>query len=131
VRYGLIQLVIGIALLALWQARRLGPVVAEPLPVVVRAAETVEGRARLYRRANARDRAADTLRDAALARLVPMVGLPRGAEPAAVVSAVAARSGWPATEVSALLYGPAPGDDAALVRFADNLDRLEREVRRT
>ena len=131
VRFGLLQLAIGIALLALWQARRLGPVVAEPLPVVVRAAETVEGRARLYRRAGARDRAAASLREAALARIVPMVGLSRHAQPTAVVSAVAARSRWVAPEVGALLYGSAPGDDATLVRLADELDRLEREVRRT
>ena len=35
-----------------------------PLPVVVRASETVEGRARLYRSRRARDRAADALRTA-------------------------------------------------------------------
>lgn len=131
VRFGLVQVAIGVALLAIWQARRLGPVVSEPLPVVVRAGETVEGRARLYRRAGARDRAATELRQAALARLVPMVGLPRRAQPVAVVSAVAARSAWPPPAVGALLYGGAPGDDAALIRLADNLDRLEREVRRT
>ncbi|HMA47339.1 MAG TPA: DUF4350 domain-containing protein, partial [Frankiaceae bacterium] len=44
---GLVQLAVGVVVLALWRARRLGPPVAEPLPVVVRAAEAVEGRARL------------------------------------------------------------------------------------
>ena len=39
-----VQLVVAVVLLALWRARRLGPVVTEPLPVVVRAAETAEGR---------------------------------------------------------------------------------------
>ena len=29
-----------------------------------------------------------------------------------------------------LLFGPPPGDDAALVSLADQLDALEREVRR-
>jgi hypothetical protein len=51
IRYGVAQLVVAALVVALWRARRLGPVVREPLPVVVRAAESVEGRARLYRRA--------------------------------------------------------------------------------
>ena len=128
--WGLAQLAIAVLLLALWRARRLGPVVAEPLPVVVRAAEAVEGRGRLYRRAGARDRAGEALRSGVRTRLVPALGLPRRAEPTAVVAAVAARSSRPAAEVGALLYGAAPADDASLVRLADALDDLEREVRR-
>jgi hypothetical protein len=31
--------------------------------------------------------------------------------------------------VDAVLSGPPPSDDAALVELADNLDRLEQEVR--
>ncbi|HEX6920150.1 MAG TPA: DUF4350 domain-containing protein [Actinomycetes bacterium] len=128
--WGVGQVVVAVLLLALWRARRLGPVVPEPLPVVVRAAETVEGRARLYRRGGARDRAADALRSGLRARLSPLLGLPRGAPPAAVVDAVAARTRRTAPEVGALLYGAAPPDDRALVRLADELDALEREVRR-
>jgi uncharacterized protein DUF4350 len=130
VYWGLAQAAIAVLLLALWRARRLGPVVPEPLPVVVRAAETVEGRARLYRRGGARGKAAAVLRSGARARLVPLLGLPRGAEPAAVVDATAARTRRTAPEIGALLYGAAPPDDAALVRLADALDALEREVRR-
>ena len=59
-----LELFIAVVLVAGWRARRLGPVVEEPLPVVVRAAEVTEGRARLYRRAKARDRAANELRRA-------------------------------------------------------------------
>jgi hypothetical protein len=128
--WGLAQLAVAVLLLALWRARRLGPVVAEPLPVVVRAAEAVEGRGRLYRRAGARGRAAEALRSGVRVRLVPALGLPRRSEPAAVVAAVAARSSRPPVEVGALLYGAAPADDASLVRLADALDDLEREVRR-
>src|SRR5690606_24859502 len=47
---------------AVWRARRLGPLVAEELPVVVRAAETTRGRGRLYRRARSRGHAAAGLR---------------------------------------------------------------------
>ena len=52
------------ALAAFWRGRRLGPLAMEPMPVVVRAAETAEGRARLYQDSRALDRAADNLRAA-------------------------------------------------------------------
>ncbi len=65
-----LQLCIGVALLALWKGRRIGPLVAEQLPVVVRASETVEGRGRLYRSRRARDRAAEALRTATLQRMI-------------------------------------------------------------
>lgn len=125
-----LQLAVAALLLAWWRARRLGPVVVEPLPVVVRASETTEGRARLYRRAAARDTAADILRAAARARLIPAVGLPSGCSPAALVQAVQSRSARPRAEVTALLYGATPADDRALVQLADALDFLEKEVRR-
>lgn len=127
--FGAIQLAVAAVLFALWRARRLGPVVTERLPVVVRAAETTEGRARLYRRARAADHAAATLRQAAIERMRPLLGLGAGAEPEAVVAAVAGRTGWPGQAVGELLYGPAPGDDAGLVRLADELDRIEREIK--
>ena len=70
-----LQLCLVVLLLALWQGRRVGPLVAEDLPVVVRASETVEGRGRLYRSRRARDRAAEALRTATLQRLLPRLGL--------------------------------------------------------
>lgn len=69
--WGTLQLFIAAALAALWRARRLGPLVPERLPVAIRASETVEGRARLYRKANARDRAAAALRSTTRTRLAP------------------------------------------------------------
>jgi hypothetical protein len=129
-----LQLGIAVLLVAGWRARRLGPVVEEPLPVVVRAAELTEGRARLYRRAKARDRAAAELRRATVQRVAPLLGIPGGArtaDAATVVSTVAERTGRAPDEVSALLYGGVPNDDAALVALADDLDRIDREVRRS
>ena len=130
-KWAVLQVFLAVGLVALWRARRLGPVVEEPLPVVVRAAEATEGRSRLLRRARARDRAAANLRTATLDRLLPLVGLPRGAAPSEAVEAIASRSGRPAAHVAGLLYGAAPADDSALVRLADDLDALEREVRRS
>ena len=73
------QLWLVVLLVALWKGRRIGPLVAEELPVVVRASETVEGRGRLYRSRRARDRAASALRTATLQRLLPRLGLGAGA----------------------------------------------------
>lgn len=126
--FGAIQLGVAAVLFAAWRARRLGPVVTERLPVVVPAAETTEGRARLYRRSGAVDHAAATLRQATVGRVRPLLGLGAGAEPAAVVAAAAARAGRPEAAVAELLYGQAPADDAGLVRLADELDRIEREI---
>lgn len=128
VRWGLLQLLVAVVVLALVRARRLGRVVPERLPVVVRASETAEGRGRLYHRGRARGTAAEALRTAAVTRLGPRSGIPPGAAPDVVVTTVAARAGRPGEDVGRLLYGPAPADDAALVRLAIELDTLEREV---
>ncbi|MFI5955277.1 DUF4350 domain-containing protein [Cryptosporangium sp. NPDC051539] len=111
-------------LAAFWRGRRLSAPIAEPLPVIVRSTETVEGRARLYQRARARPEAAEALRGAALARLLPVIGLGSHPEPREVCDAVADRSGWPAATVGQHLYGPPPADDQALVVLADALDAL-------
>ncbi|WP_371678293.1 DUF4350 domain-containing protein [Streptomyces sp. NBC_01276] len=131
--WALLQLFAAAALAALWRARRLGPLVTENLPVAIRASEATEGRARLYRRADARDRAATVLRAAARERLAPLVGVPapQAHDPATLVPAVSARltaDGRP-NDPAALLFGTTPADDAALVALADHLDALEREVR--
>ncbi|MFJ8211780.1 DUF4350 domain-containing protein [Streptomyces sp. NPDC096033] len=142
--WALLQLFAAAALAALWRARRLGPLVTENLPVAIRASETTEGRARLYRKAAARDRAATVLRAAARERLAALVGVPpaQAHDPAALSAAVSARLPEPPAatagtgtgtgtgrDVTTLLFGPTPADDAALVALADHLDALEREVR--
>lgn len=129
--WALAQVTVAVGLAAVWRARRLGPVVAEALPVVVRAAEATEGRARLYRRFRSRDRASAALRDAARSRLGRRLGLPRAASPPEFLEALARRTGRHPGELDALLYGAAPTDDATLVRLADALDTLEREVHRS
>ncbi|MFG3005599.1 DUF4350 domain-containing protein [Streptomyces calvus] len=130
--WGTLQLFVAAALAALWRARRLGPLVPEKLPVAIRASETVEGRARLYRKANARDRAAAALRSTTRTRLAPLVGVPvsQAHAPEALLPALSARLHGDGQLLHALLFGPPPGDDAALIRLADQLDALEREVRR-
>jgi hypothetical protein len=124
-----IQLAIAVVLVACWRGRRLGPLVSEPLPVVVRAAETVEGHARLYQARRARDRAASTLRAAASRRMALLLGVPPGAGPGALIEALARRVQRDPSQIEALLSGPAPADNTALAVLADELDALEREVR--
>jgi hypothetical protein len=123
-----IQLAIAAVLAGLWRARRLGPLISERLPVVVRASETVEGHAGLYQSRRARDRATYALREDLLVRMLPRLGLVRDAPQDAVTGAVAARSRRGQQDIARILYGPAPGTDAELVDLARNLDELEREV---
>ncbi|MGW2915392.1 DUF4350 domain-containing protein [Streptomyces asoensis] len=130
--WGTLQLFVAAALAALWRARRFGPLVPEKLPVAIRASETAEGRARLYRKADARDRAADALRSTTRTRLAPLLGIPvtRAHTPESLLPALSAHLHGDGQSLHALLFGPPPADDTALIALADHLDALEREVRR-
>lgn len=129
--WGTLQLFVAAALAALWRARRLGPLVPERLPVAIRASETVEGRARLYRKANARGRAATALRSTTRTRLAPLVGVPpaQAHAPEGLLPALSAHLDGDGQALHQLLFGPPPHDDAALISLADQLDALAREVR--
>nr|WSZ96308.1 DUF4350 domain-containing protein [Streptomyces sp. NBC_00857] len=129
--WGTFQLFLATVLAAVWRARRLGPLVPERLPVAVRASESAEGRARLYRKVNARDRAASVLRSATRDRLASLLGIPptKIHSSETLIPAVSAQLPDTEQDLHALLFGPTPDDDAALIRLADQLDALEREVR--
>ncbi|NGX06007.1 DUF4350 domain-containing protein [Mycobacteroides franklinii] len=123
------QLCLVVLLLAMWRGRRLGPIVAEKLPVVVRASETTEGRGRLYRSRRARDLASESLREAARYRIVRRLGLPVDETSQVVATAVAHRIGRNATDVHHVLFGPVPSDDQQLTNLTQQLDIIERQVR--
>jgi len=116
---------VAIVALALVRGRRLGRLVSEPLPVVVRAIETTESRGRLYRRAGDPGRAAAVLRAATAERLGRRLAVAPGAGPADLVPAVAVATGRPTDEVAGILFGPTPPDDAALIHLAQQLTDLE------
>ena len=78
-----LQLLLVVVVAALWRGRRLGRLVTERLPVVVRAGETTRGRGRLYRRARSYGHAAAALRAGTAARSAGRLGLPRSARRAA------------------------------------------------
>ncbi|MFU8853262.1 DUF4350 domain-containing protein [Micromonospora sp. SL1-18] len=127
-------------LIALVRARRLGPPVAEPLPVLVPVTEIVTGRGRLYQRVSARTAALEAVRTAALRRLAPVVGpVPPGADAAAFagrdaasfIGRLAERSGLPPAEVHAILHPAAPVTDDDLTVAVARLDALVDIVART
>lgn len=63
----------------------------------------------------------------------PLIGVsPAQAHaPEALLPALSARLDGDGQALHALLFGPPPSDDAALISLADQLDALEREVRRS
>jgi hypothetical protein len=69
------------------------------------------------------------LRDAARQRIVARLALPSDTDADVVCAAVVAHTGREPGAVRAILYGPAPRDDAALVRLGHDIDALEGEVR--
>lgn len=125
------QVIVVVLALALWRGRRLGRVVVEQLPVVVRAAETTRGRGRLYRTSRSAGHAAAALRAGTADRLARRLGLARSADAPAVIDAVARAAGRDPVEVRDLLYGPPPPSDAGLDLLARRLDQLESEVHPT
>ena len=131
----IVQAFIALIVVGVWRGRRLGPILREPLPVTVRASETVEGHGRMYARIRARDRAAEALRAGVRGRLARAYGQPVAAVPTedeviALSAAIAARTGRGAPDVRRLLAGPPPSSDDDLVTLAQNLDQLEQEARR-
>lgn len=121
-------LALAVVVLAVVRGRRMGPLVREPLPVVVRAVETTESRGRIYRRARDRARAAAVLRAGSTERLARRLAVPPQATDA-LHAAAAATSGMPATQVAALLTGAPPTTDAELHSLANALADLEERVR--
>lgn len=117
-----------IAVVAL--GRRFGPVVVEPLPVTVRPQELVLGRARLLQRSDARDAAATSLRSATSTRLADRLGLRHESALDGLLAALAPHTDRSPEQLRTLL-GPTPvTTDEDLVRLAQDLDRLEKEIDR-
>lgn len=120
-------LVSGVAA-AIWRGRRFGPLVAERLPVTVRAAETTEGRGRLYAQARDALHAADQLRIGTLGRLGRMLGLGPSASADEIADAAAARTGADRGAVRGILIHEIPHTDAELVALDQRLRALEEAV---
>lgn len=114
---------------AFWRGRRFGPLVHERLPVTARAAETMEGRSRLYARGRDHVHAADALRIGAIGRLAALLGLGPAADAYAIADAAADLVGAPRGTVRALLVDELPASDAHLLSISDRVRDLEAAVR--
>jgi len=113
---------------AIWRGQRFGPLVAETLPVTVRASETMHGRARLTAKAADAQHAGEALRDGARRRLARRLGLAVHAGADDVADAAADRLRVPRGTLQEQLSGPLPHDDAALIELARRLEALEDAV---
>jgi hypothetical protein len=122
----MILLVLVFIAAAFWRGRRFGPLVVENLPVVVRAGETREGRARLYQRSSSRSRAADALRIGAIGRLATITGLPQTATAGEIADAVASLTARDRGRLRSLLIDDIPTTDRELIALSDALVELER-----
>lgn len=120
------QALIALLVVAVWRGRRLGPIISERLPVVIRASETVEGHGRWYHRIKATDTAADHLRRGSIRRLARLFG---SADPDRLADLLADRTGRSRAEIRTALSGPPPADGQALLDLKIYLDHLEQEAR--
>lgn len=124
VKLALAQLAGAFAIYLWWRSRRLGPPIAERLPVDVAGSELVVAVGDLLRRRGNAARAAETMRADTRAVLGQRLGMGQDPAPAGLVEVVAAHTGRPPAEVGAALYG----DPATPVRDADSLVRLVRTL---
>lgn len=127
---GLVLATSAVVFLCLWRGRRLGRLVTEPLPVIVRAVETTESRGRMYRKSRDRTRALTVLQLATRRRLAAYLGLSASSAVSNVAAAAAAVSGRKYQDVLHLLSSSEAHDDSSLLELANTLVALEKEVRR-
>ena len=119
-----------VVLLMFWRGRRLGRLVTEPLPVVVPAAETTRSRGQLYQRARDTGRTAEILRIGSRRRLASYLGLSPSVAPEELVREASVAASRDTGEIREILLAGRVGDDAQLVAVAQELQTLERQVRR-
>lgn len=118
------------AVIAMFAAgRRVGPVVTEPMPVSVPAAESAEGRGRLYQQANATAAAAQSIRSAHLLRLARLLRLGRAPHVQTIAEAASRATGRTTKEIAELLQTPAISSNPELVAYAQAMTQLEADVR--
>ena len=113
------------------RGRRFGPLVAELLPVTVRASETMQGRARLTAQAADAPHAASAIRNGTRARLAARLALSPRATAQEVADAASDRLQVPRGSLYDLLDGPAPESDRDLIVLARELAELETAVEQT
>ena len=109
------------------RGRRFGKLVAEPMPVVVPAAEANQGRARLYEAGGDAAHAARILRASFISRYSARLGLTSHSQPHIVTAAYAAALQREETEIAQALYTYPVRTSADLAHVAAILGELEKE----
>lgn len=128
VKDGLWQLLIALAVFALWRARRLGRPIVESQPVHIAGSELVLAVGNLLQQGRRRDAAAAMLRSDLRRNLSERLGVPVASSPEAFASAAAARAAVDPAAVEAALSAEPPADDAELVALARAVESLRNEV---
>jgi hypothetical protein len=124
------QLVVAGVVFALARGRRLGWPVAEAPPSPIPSSELVHAVGRLYRRAQARDHAADLVRRATAFRLARRFGRPPGDGSDRLSNGLANAAGDDADALERLLDGPPPTTDEAFVASCRELEAVTEKIER-
>lgn len=129
-RMSLVWAVIATGIWLLYRARRTGPIITEPLPAEVPAAETTVGRGRLYAKAKHHRHALTMLQRASVSRLARLLQLGSQASPEAVLAEAAKQLDRSLAELQQLYTPPAHDISAQqFVSWANQLQDLEYQVR--
>jgi len=130
VKDGFWQLLLAMACIALWRARRLGRPQLEPQPVEIPASELVVAVGNLLHQGRRREAAATMLR-ARLRRVFgDRLGMPADAPVEAMAAVASARAGLDPDAVRATLAPTVPTDDAELIELARSVESMRNEVAR-
>jgi len=130
VRMSIVWAVIVTGIALFYIGRRSGPVITEPLPAEVSAAETTVGRGRMYAKATHYAHAISILQQASLARLARLLQLGNETRPQAILAETAKQLDRPVAELHQLYTPPAQRLTAEqFVTWAQQLQQLEQQVR--
>lgn len=125
----LMQALLVFGVLAIWKGRRLGPLIREPLPIVVPAHETDEGYAGLLQRNKQAGVAATALREASMTRLASRCDLPARSNPSQLAGLLADRLGQSAEAIADVLWERQVATDTGLTQLHAELKLLEESAR--
>lgn len=130
VKLALAQLVAAFVVVTLARGRRLGQPEIERQPVELAGSELAEAVGQLLARSRGRGRAraAEVLRAELRRTVSERVGLPPDTAAGVVAEVVAGRTAMSAAEVEQALVGPAPNNEESLVRLAQAIEGIRREV---
>lgn len=118
-----------IAMVGVWRGRRLGRIVTEYLPVMVKSSETARGLGRMYSSSKSYERSLQLLQSAASVRIAKLLGVHPSTSQQDLIVIIAQSLGRQEPEISTILCRKA-NSAADLVAGTANLDSLEHQIKR-